>query len=263
MCCATQLGLKAARFGCGSGPMRRLQGVDRRPRRGLLRYAAVGGGRASACTTPEGLGARRIRTRCKARSIAEQAAQCGYCLPGILISAAALLERNPLPSEAEVRAALDEQPVPLRRAQSHRARGAARGGIEQLLEGARMNLAFGLRSESGDLPRLPGSLQLNRRLARWLHFLPDGVIEVRSGKVEIGQGILTALAQIAAEELDVPSDASAWCPPATPAQPRRGRDLGQPLDPGLGQRAALCLRRGARDSTSQLRPRGSACRPNR
>ena len=67
-----------------------------------------------------------------------------------------------------------------------------------------MNLAFGVAgSESGDLPRLPGSLQLNRRLARWLHFLPDGMIEVRSGKVEIGQGILTALAQIAAEELDV------------------------------------------------------------
>jgi nicotinate dehydrogenase subunit A len=33
--------------------------------------------------------------------------QCGYCVPGILISAAALLAQNPDPSEAEVRAALD------------------------------------------------------------------------------------------------------------------------------------------------------------
>jgi len=54
-----------------------------------------------------------------------------------------------------------------------------------------------------DRPQLPGSLQTNRRLSQWLRFLPDGTIEVRSGKVEIGQGILTALAQIAAEELDV------------------------------------------------------------
>ena len=40
--------------------------------------------------------------------IGEQAAQCGYCLSGILITAAALLERNPGPSEAQVREALDK-----------------------------------------------------------------------------------------------------------------------------------------------------------
>jgi nicotinate dehydrogenase subunit A len=39
--------------------------------------------------------------------IAEQAMQCGYCLAGILISAAALLKRNPKPTESDVRAALD------------------------------------------------------------------------------------------------------------------------------------------------------------
>ena len=52
-------------------------------------------------------------------------------------------------------------------------------------------------------PRLPGSLNVNRRLDRWLRILPEGVIEVSPGKVEIGQGIVTALAQIVAEELDV------------------------------------------------------------
>jgi len=52
-------------------------------------------------------------------------------------------------------------------------------------------------------PRLPGSLNVNRRLDRWLRILPEGVVEVSPGKVEIGQGIVTALAQIAAEELDV------------------------------------------------------------
>jgi len=39
--------------------------------------------------------------------LAEQAAQCGYCTSGILISAAALLARNPRPTESDVRAALD------------------------------------------------------------------------------------------------------------------------------------------------------------
>jgi hypothetical protein len=50
---------------------------------------------------------------------------------------------------------------------------------------------------------LPKSLQDNPRLDQWLEFLPGGTVRLKVGKVEIGQGILTALAQIAAEELDV------------------------------------------------------------
>ena len=51
--------------------------------------------------------------------------------------------------------------------------------------------------------KLPGSLNDNRRLSQWLAFGESGFVEVFSGKVEIGQGILTALRQIVAEELDV------------------------------------------------------------
>ncbi len=50
---------------------------------------------------------------------------------------------------------------------------------------------------------LPPSLAANPRLGDWLRVRPDGVVEVRSGKVELGQGVLTALAQVAAEELEV------------------------------------------------------------
>lgn len=50
---------------------------------------------------------------------------------------------------------------------------------------------------------LPGSLQTNRRLSQWLQVLPDGRVRLCSGKVEIGQGILHALARIAASELGV------------------------------------------------------------
>ena len=52
--------------------------------------------------------------------------------------------------------------------------------------------------------RLPGSLQNNRRLDGWIRINPDGSATVFTGKVELGQGILTALAQIAAEEIDLP-----------------------------------------------------------
>lgn len=51
--------------------------------------------------------------------------------------------------------------------------------------------------------KLPGSLNGTRRLDRWLSFNPDHTVTIRTGKVEIGQGIVTAIAQIAAEELDV------------------------------------------------------------
>ena len=44
----------------------------------------------------------------QAALIAEQAAQCGYCMSGIAVAAAALLERNKKPSEKEVREALDK-----------------------------------------------------------------------------------------------------------------------------------------------------------
>ena len=50
---------------------------------------------------------------------------------------------------------------------------------------------------------LPTSLRTNRRLSQWLRFDAAGFVEVFSGKVEIGQGILTALAQIVADELDI------------------------------------------------------------
>jgi len=58
-------------------------------------------------TTVEGLGTAQQPHALQTAFIAEQALQCGYCIPGILISAAALLKKNPNPSDREVRIALD------------------------------------------------------------------------------------------------------------------------------------------------------------
>jgi CO/xanthine dehydrogenase Mo-binding subunit len=51
---------------------------------------------------------------------------------------------------------------------------------------------------------LPGSLNANRMLDAWIRLAADGSATICTGKVELGQGIVTALRQIAAEELDLP-----------------------------------------------------------
>src|ERR1700730_4766451 len=56
---------------------------------------------------------------------------------------------------------------------------------------------------SPSAPKLPVSLAANPVLSSWVRFSSEGHVMVSPGKVEIGQGIVTALAQIAADELDV------------------------------------------------------------
>jgi nicotinate dehydrogenase subunit A len=65
--------------------------------------AAVG----KEVTTIEGLGSLRKPHPLQAAFIAEQAGQCGYCLNGMVMSAAALLRQNPKPDNGEIRAALN------------------------------------------------------------------------------------------------------------------------------------------------------------
>ena len=69
---------------------------------------------------------------------------------------------------------------------------------------------------------LPGSLEANRRLDRWLRINADGTVTVFPGKIEIGQGILTALIQIVAEELDVDVGRIRLAPTDTSYSPDEG-----------------------------------------
>ena len=66
-----------------------------------------------------------------------------------------------------------------------------------------MNTPIKQNDLSAAKPVLPGSLNANRRLSQWVQFHRDKRVTILPGKVEIGQGILTALAQISADELDV------------------------------------------------------------
>jgi nicotinate dehydrogenase subunit B len=74
--------------------------------------------------------------------------------------------------------------------------------------------------------KLPGNLNTNRRLDRWLRINRDGTVSVFPGKVEIGQGILTALAQIVAEELDVALERIRIAPTDTSYSPDEGMTSG-------------------------------------
>ncbi len=59
------------------------------------------------------------------------------------------------------------------------------------------------QAPSPSAPKLPPSLAANPMLSSWIRIAPEGHVTVSPGKVEIGQGIVTALAQIAADELDI------------------------------------------------------------
>lgn len=72
------------------------------------------------------------------------------------------------------------------------------------------------------MSELPASLKANPRLSNWLAFDPGGSVEVRTGKVELGQGITTALARIAAQELGVGIARIAMRPASTDGAPNEG-----------------------------------------
>ncbi|HWX04868.1 MAG TPA: (2Fe-2S)-binding protein [Bradyrhizobium sp.] len=100
------LGMTGTHFGCGANECGACN-------------VMVGDRALAACDTPlwsvadkdvttiEGLGSAENPHPLQRAFIGEQALQCGYCIPGILMSAAALLKQNPRPTADDVKAALD------------------------------------------------------------------------------------------------------------------------------------------------------------
>lgn len=101
------LGLTGTKYGCGEG----LCGactvlVDGQPLRACLStVGAVAGGRI---TTIEGVGSPDGLHPVQQAFVEESAAQCGYCIPGFIMSSVALLERVPRPTKDQLREALSE-----------------------------------------------------------------------------------------------------------------------------------------------------------
>ena len=102
----SELGLTAAKYGCGTekcGACMVL--IDGEPAYSCTREVGSLVGRS--VTTLEGLSPNGELHPMQQALLDEQAGQCGYCLSGIAISAAALLARNPKPSRADIVTALD------------------------------------------------------------------------------------------------------------------------------------------------------------
>jgi nicotinate dehydrogenase subunit A len=101
------LGLTGTKFGCGLGQCGACTVlVDGQPMRScMLPVQAVAG---QAVTTIEGLGSPERPHQLQAALIEEQAVQCGYCTPGIVMAAKAILDQTPRPTEAQLKQALNE-----------------------------------------------------------------------------------------------------------------------------------------------------------
>lgn len=100
------LGLNGAKFGCGLGQCGACTViVDGQPTFScLLPVSAVG---KRQVRTIEGLGTARKPGALQQAFIDHQAAQCGYCIAGMIMRAQALLDRNPHPDDAEIRAHME------------------------------------------------------------------------------------------------------------------------------------------------------------
>lgn len=99
------LGLNGPKFGCGLGECGACTVLigDRAVRSCIVRLRAVG---SQAVTTLEGLGTPDALHPVQAAFIAETAAQCGYCLNGMIMTVTAMLRRISDPSDAEIKVAL-------------------------------------------------------------------------------------------------------------------------------------------------------------
>ena len=99
------LKLKGARFGCGMGQCGACTVlVDGKPVQSCDFPLSAAAGKT--VTTVEGLARNGELHPLQRAFVEEQAAQCGYCATGIIMTAKALLDANPRPTEAEIRAAL-------------------------------------------------------------------------------------------------------------------------------------------------------------
>jgi nicotinate dehydrogenase subunit A len=99
------LGLNGAKYGCGLGQCGACTVlVDGKPVLSCITPAALVENRP--VTTLEGLGTIDDPGPLQRAFIDEQAAQCGFCIPGMIMRAQALLQRNPAPSDADIRQAL-------------------------------------------------------------------------------------------------------------------------------------------------------------
>lgn len=188
-----RLGLKGSKFGCGHG--------------GCGACLVLANGQtATSCNHPakdfvgkkistiEGIAREHADSTLRAW-IAEQVPQCGYCQPGMIIAATALLALTPHPTDAEIDLAM--APVLCRCGTYPRVRRAVHRAADRRWR----DTAFPNETVPIEEPAVPmDALQFNP----WVKIACDGTVIVVIGQAEMGQGVTTSLMMLVAEELEIP-----------------------------------------------------------
>ena len=228
----SELGLTGVKGGCGEGACGACSVlVDGQPV--LACQMRAGQVADRAVTTIEGLAdaAGEPLHPVQRALIAERASQCGYCMPGIALRAAALLAVHPDPGDEQIAAALDPclcrcgcQPRIIRAV--HRATALARGKDDGTawtpLAGAPTQTALARPARPWDMSEPadrdwfgelgdglvtvwppPAAGTWPRSGGAWLHVAASGTVTAFTGKVDMGQDNQTALRLLVAEELAV------------------------------------------------------------
>jgi CO/xanthine dehydrogenase Mo-binding subunit/aerobic-type carbon monoxide dehydrogenase small subunit (CoxS/CutS family) len=205
--------------------------------------------------TVEGLGETDPSRTLQEAFFVEQASQCGYCVAGMMIGATALLTESPSPTRAQIKAAMERHIC--RCGVQPRVLAAIERAAAILFRGEASSGEFAAaKSKGGRLSVQPAVRVLDpKRLDSWIKVARDGTVTAYSGKIDMGTGVRTALAQVVADELDVPLDNVSVVLADTSVAPDQGKSTassgvmtgGQPLRVAACEiRAALVARAAGR-----------------
>jgi len=186
-----RLGLKGTKYGCGSGACGAcVVHSDGHPVRSCV--TPLNDVRGKDVTTIESFAISGGKPIVDA-FLSEQVAQCGYCQPGMVMTAGALLQANARPSDADIDEAMSGVLCTcgtyqrVRRA-IHRAAGAPIGE--------------GVPGPAADATTV-ARFAPDHRLNPWVRVGDDGIVTVTIDRAEMGQGVVTSLSMLVAEELEV------------------------------------------------------------
>ena len=126
---------------------------------------------------------------------------------------------------------------------------------------ATAGLTIGFRWASAQGPQagppVPAMIKDNPQLDAWVRVAPDGTVTVMTGRVELGQGILTAMRQVAAEELDVAPARLTLISGDTAQTPNEGVTAARWPSSSAARRSASPVPTHARRSLGSRRRRGA------
>ena len=262
------LALRGPKFGCGLGQCGACTVIigGRAVRSCVTPVSSVG---SAAITTLDGLGTPEKPHPIQQAFIDEQAAQCGFCLSGVILTAKAFLDQNPKASECRDPAGALRRAVPLLYAHADAARHqplqvasacmtSRRDSSQSVGRADRLVHRLGRRFA----PQARAARGSQRQLDSWIAIGADGIVTAYTGKCELGQGLHTAQMQLIAEELSVPMQRVRLVMCDTSVTPDQGTTSGSQSHPTNFNHANLALAAAtAREALVAARvERGSASR---